>query len=216
MSHSSLADLRQNYVRSGLLESDIFDDPMDQFQRWFDDAVDADLLEPNAMTLSTVAETGKPSSRIVLLKGIDPQGFVFYTNYNSRKGQDLTVHPWASLVFVWLPLERQVRVEGAVEKVSRVETEAYFQTRPRGSQIGAWVSSQSEVICGRQVLEDELTYLTAEYENQAMIPCPPHWGGFRVKPTRIEFWQGRPNRLHDRLCYCRQPDQSWRVMRLAP
>ena len=215
MLQSSLADLRQNYTQSGLLESEVSDDPIQQFQQWFDAAVSAELSEPNAMTLSTVSEVGKPSSRIVLLKGIDERGFVFYTNYDSRKGQELAHSPWASLVFVWLPLERQVRVEGQVKRVSRTETEAYFQSRPRGSQIGAWVSSQSQVIRDRQVLEDELARLIARYEDQD-IPCPPHWGGFRIHPTLIEFWQGRPSRLHDRLCYQRQSDQTWSMVRLAP
>lgn len=215
MSQISIADLRQNYTQSGLLESDLSDDPIQQFQQWFDAVVSAELPEPNAMTLSTVSDEGKSSSRIVLLKGVDERGFVFYTNYDSRKGQDLVQSPWASLVFLWISLERQVRVEGAVEKVSRLETEAYFKSRPRGSQIGAWVSSQSEVIRDRQVLEDELARLTANYDGKE-IPCPPHWGGFRVSPTLIEFWQGRPNRLHDRLCYQLQSDQSWAIVRLAP
>lgn len=211
----SIADLRENYTQSGLSESDVLNDPIQQFRCWFDEALAADLPEPNAMTLSTVSAEGRPSSRIVLLKDLDEKGFVFYTNYNSRKGQELSIHPWASLVFVWLPLERQVRVEGRVEKVSDLETETYFHSRPRGSQLGAWVSRQSSVIRDRQALEQELKRLEEKYEGES-IPRPPHWGGFRVYPEWIEFWQGRPNRLHDRICYESRTNQPWKISRLAP
>lgn len=215
MSQVSIADLRENYTQAGLSQADVASDPISQFQTWFDAAVSAQLPEPNAMTLATVSRDARPSARIVLLKGLDQRGFVFYTNYNSRKGQQLAANSWASLVFVWLSLERQVRVEGQVEKVSDEETEQYFHSRPRGSQIGAWVSEQSSVIRDRQVLESELARLEQQYQDQP-IPRPPHWGGFRVKPNWVEFWQGRPNRLHDRIGYQLEANQHWTISRLAP
>ncbi|MEM9138011.1 MAG: pyridoxamine 5'-phosphate oxidase [Cyanobacteria bacterium P01_F01_bin.42] len=215
MAQFSLADLRQNYTRAGLQENEVEENPINQFQLWFDAAVAAELPEPNAMTLSTVSSSGRPSGRIVLLKGLDQRGFVFYTNYTSRKGQELASQAWASLVFVWLPLERQVRIEGAVERVSQEETEQYFYSRPRSSQLGAWASDQSAEIRDRQVLEDRLSQLERQYADRP-IPRPPHWGGLRVKPDLIEFWQGRPSRLHDRICYQKQSDGAWSIMRLAP
>ena len=215
MSQLSIADLRENYTKAGLSKSDVNPDPIVQFQSWFDAAVSADLPEPNAMTLSTVTSDGRPAARIVLLKGLDERGFVFYTNYRSRKGQELISTPFASLVFLWLPLERQVRVEGAVEKLSDEEMDAYFSSRPRGSQLGAWASDQSEEVRDRQQLEDNLAQLEQRYQNQP-IPRPPHWGGFLIKPDLIEFWQGRPSRLHDRICYQKSTERNWRISRLSP
>ncbi|WP_299492259.1 pyridoxamine 5'-phosphate oxidase [Acaryochloris sp. IP29b_bin.137] len=210
----AIADLRCDYRLKALLETEVNANPIQQFQLWFDQALQADLPEPNAMTLATVSADGRPSARIVLLKGVDPAGFVFYTNYQSRKGQELAATPWAALVFWWAELERQVRIEGRVSKVSDTETETYFDSRPRGSQLGAWASEQSQVICDRIVLEQRLQDLEQQYQDQS-IPRPPHWGGYRLQPDLIEFWQGRPNRLHDRLCYQRQ-DQSWALQRLSP
>lgn len=210
----SIADLRLNYTRQSLLEADIHPDPIQQFQAWFDQAVEANLLEPNAMTLATASPNGTPSARIVLLKGVDQRGFVFYTNYNSQKGQELAANPQAALVFLWGELERQVRVAGAVEKIADQETEAYFNSRPHSSQLGAWASDQSCVIPNREGLEQRLTDLTEQYQDQA-VPRPLHWGGFRVIPQAIEFWQGRPSRLHDRLRYRLEADH-WIVERLSP
>lgn len=212
---SNIADLRRNYTRAGLNENEADANPFKQFQTWFDQAVTAELPEPNAMTLATANPQGKPSARIVLLKGVDHEGFVFYTNYNSQKGQELAVNPWGSLVFWWVELERQVRIEGTVEKVSTQESEEYFVSRPVGSQLGAWASPQSEVISSRDVLEEKMTELEKQYQGQT-IPKPSHWGGYRLYPTEIEFWQGRPNRLHDRLRYRKQDDGSWLRERLAP
>ena len=210
----SIADLRLNYTRQSLLEADIHPNPIQQFQAWFDQAVEANLLEPNAMTLATASPNGTPSARIVLLKGVDQRGFVFYTNYNSQKGQELAANPQAALVFLWGELERQVRVAGAVEKIADQETEAYFNSRPHSSQLGAWASDQSCVIPNREGLEQRLTDLTEQYQDQA-VPRPLHWGGFRVIPQEIEFWQGRPSRLHDRLRYRLEADH-WIVERLSP
>lgn len=210
----SLADLRLNYTRGGLTEADVADHPFAQFHIWLHQAIAAELPEPNAMALSTLSPEGHPVGRIVLLKGLDERGFVFYTNYDSAKGQQLNNHPWGSLVFWWAQLERQVRVEGRMEKIAPAESDAYFQSRPRSSQLGAWASPQSQIISDRQVLELRLDVLEKQYENQP-IPRPDHWGGLRVVPHRIEFWQGRPSRLHDRLQFT-LVDGEWQMVRLAP
>jgi pyridoxamine 5'-phosphate oxidase len=214
MTTPSIADLRLTYTRAQLTEADVDPDPMRQFQLWFEQALAADILEPNAMTLATATKDGIPSARIVLLKGVSDRGFVFFTNYESHKGQELAENPHAALVFLWKALERQVRIEGTVEKVSDAETVAYFHSRPRESQLGAWVSDQSQVIANREVLEQRLAELSQKYQNQE-IPRPPHWGGYYLIPHTIEFWQGRPSRLHDRLRY-RLDNHHWIIERLAP
>lgn len=210
----SIADLRLNYSLKQLNESEVNPDPIVQFQTWFAEAVAAELPEPNAMTLATASKTGVPSARIVLLKGLDSRGFVFYTNYESRKGEELLENPQAAIVFLWAVLERQVRIEGRVEKVADAETEAYFHSRPLSSQLGAWSSEQSRVVADRSVLERRFQDFQNQYAAQE-IPRPPHWGGFRVIPHQIEFWQGRPSRLHDRLRY-RLSRDDWQIDRLAP
>jgi pyridoxamine 5'-phosphate oxidase len=211
----NIADLRQNYTRAGLSEADAAIDPFQQFHTWFQVALSAQILEPNAMTLATTTADGKPSARIVLLKDFDVRGFVFYTNYESLKAQQLSENPHAALVFWWGELERQIRIEGRVEKVSPDESDRYLHSRPISSQIGAWVSDQSRVVASRDVLENKQLQLEKEYQNKE-IPRPSHWGGFRVVPSLIEFWQGRPSRLHDRLRYSLQDDGSWLRERLAP
>ena len=210
----AVADLRQNYTLAGIAEADTASNPFKQFATWFEQAVSAELPEPNAMTLATATADGKPSARLVLLKDYSERGFVFYTNYNSIKGQQLSANPWAALVFWWAELERQVRIEGKVEKLSTQESDTYFHSRPWGSQLGAWVSEQSQIIPSREVLDQRLEQLKAQYADKE-IPRPPHWGGFRVIPSLIEFWQGRPSRLHDRLCY-RFEDGNWTRERLSP
>lgn len=211
----SLSDLRREYSLGSLRRKDLLPDPIAQFRVWFDAAVAAGLTEPNAMTLSTVTPDGKPSARIVLLKGVDARGFSFFTNYESRKGQELAANPHAALTFLWKEMERQVRVEGTVTKVSPEESEAYFHSRPRNSRLGAWGSKQSEVIASREVLEKSMSEFQARYPGDT-VPLPPNWGGYLVKPLAIEFWQGQRSRLHDRLMYRRQADDSWLVERLAP
>ena len=210
-----LESLRSNYALSGLQETDLLDTPFQQFQLWLEQAIAAELPEPNAMTLATLSEEGKPIARMVLLKGLDEKGFVFYTNYDSAKGKQLTETDSAGLVFWWAGLERQVRVEGTVEKVSSTESDAYFQSRPKASQLGAWASPQSQVIESRDVLEQRLAQLEEKYATEK-VPRPPHWGGFRVIPTAIEFWQGRPSRLHDRIRYELDEKGDWFYQRLAP
>jgi pyridoxamine 5'-phosphate oxidase len=210
-----VADFRQSYDSGFLLEQGVHPNPMAQFQTWLQDAVAAQILEPNAMTLATVTAEGKPSARIVLLKDFDDQGFVFYTNYQSRKGQELAQTPAAALVFWWDKLERQVRIEGSITRVSEAEADEYFHSRPKGSQLGAWVSDQSQVIVGREDLEHRLKALEQEYEDR-LIPRPAHWGGYRLTPNLFEFWQGRPNRLHDRLCYRQNDAMGWIIERLSP
>ena len=210
-----LESLRSNYALSGLHETDLLGNPFQQFQLWLEQAIAAELPEPNAMTLATLSEQGKPIARMVLLKGLDEKGFVFYTNYDSAKGKQLTETDSAALVFWWAGLERQVRVEGTVEKVSSEESDAYFQSRPKASQLGAWASPQSQVIENRDVLEKRLAQLEEKYATEK-VPRPPHWGGFRVIPTAIEFWQGRPSRLHDRIRYELNEKGDWFYQRLAP
>ncbi|MCA1667627.1 MAG: pyridoxamine 5'-phosphate oxidase [Thermomicrobia bacterium] len=211
----AVAALRQEYAGMSLDEGDVDADPVTQFTRWFEQALAAHVPEPNAMTVATATRAGVPSARIVLLKGFDVRGFVFYTNYESRKGSELADNPVAALVFHWVELHRQVRITGAVEKVSHEESDAYFQSRPRGSRLGAWTSQQSSILDGRAPLEARLAELTAQF-GEGNIPLPPFWGGYRVIPDTVEFWQGRLSRLHDRLRYARQPDTTWRIERLSP
>lgn len=211
----SLADLRKDYSLAGLAEKDLARDPFRQFEKWFQEAEAAKLTEPNAMTLATAARDGRPSARTVLLKGVDGRGFVFYTNYESHKGRELELNPRATLLFPWIALERQVIVEGTVTKVSREEAEAYFHSRPPLSQLAAWASPQSAIISGRKVLEQSMKDLENKYAGQT-VPLPPQWGGYRVAPETVEFWQGRRSRLHDRLRYRRGADGGWIVERLAP
>ena len=212
---TSVANLRKDYQLQGLRETDVDVSPFKQFQVWFDQALASQLPEPNAMTVATATQSGKPSARIVLLKGFDERGFVFYTNYQSHKGQELADNPQAALVFWWAELERQVRIEGRVEKVSDRESDEYFHSRPFNSRLGAWASEQSQVIESRAVLEQRAQELKTKYENHD-VPRPPHWGGFRVIPTSIEFWQGRSSRLHDRLLYRLVDNGSWLIERLSP
>ena len=208
-----LDELRKEYTRETLDEGDVASDPFAQFGKWMDEAISAKALEPTAMTLSTVDARGRPSGRIVLLKGADARGFVFFTNYESRKGQDLAAHPVAALTFLWKELERQLRIEGRVEKVSEAESDAYYASRPLGSRVGAWASPQSQAIHDRRWLEKRWEELGRQYG--ANPPRPPHWGGYRVLPDHFEFWQGRASRLHDRITYDRAGDQ-WTISRLAP
>jgi pyridoxamine 5'-phosphate oxidase len=211
---TDLASLRLTYSQNELLEKNVLTNPFKQFAHWFDEALNAQVLEPNAMHVATISD-GKPHGRIVLLKGFDENGFVFFTNYESNKGKEIAENAFASLTFFWGDLERQVRIEGKIKKVSAEESDEYHNSRPRGSQIGAWVSKQSKVITGRQVLEDRLLALEKQFENSEIIPRPPHWGGYRLIPDRIEFWQGRPNRLHDRILYSKVAN-DWKIERLSP
>jgi pyridoxamine 5'-phosphate oxidase len=212
---TTLADLRREYASRALTEADALDDPIQQFSLWFGEALKSELLDTNAMTLATASRDGTPSARIVLLKGFDDAGFVFFTNYESAKARDLEGNPQACLLLFWAALERQVRISGRVSRTPPKESETYFQSRPFESQIGAWASAQSRSLDGRAALEARYAELAAKYAG-GPVPLPPFWGGYRVQPDAIEFWQGRMSRLHDRLLYTRQPTGSWARSRLAP
>ncbi len=211
-----VSKLRQEYVQAGLRREHLDLDPFNQFEKWFQQACESEVPEPNAMSLATVSATGMPSQRMVLLKYFDRQGFVFFTNYESQKARQIDANPQVSLLFFWIALERQVRISGQAVKVSTGESLKYFATRPRGSQIGAWCSQQSSVISSRQVLELKLDEIKRKFQNQE-VPLPSAWGGYRVVPSQFEFWQGRPNRLHDRFAYSLAENQAtWKIQRLAP
>lgn len=211
----SLAELRQEYALGTLNKVNVDPDPLQQFQRWLAAAISAQLPEPNAMTLATADRTGRPYARVVLLKECDANGFVFFTHYHSDKGRQLAENPHAALVFLWLALERQVRIEGTVSQVSSTESEAYFRTRPRENRLGALVSRQSQVIVNRQILDERFQQVEAQYPDDN-IPMPHHWGGYRLWPEMLEFWQGRHGRMHDRLRYRRQANNDWLLERLEP
>ena len=215
MINMNIADLRKDYQQKMLSEKDVKKTPLEQFTQWWDEAIQSEIEEANAMTLATASANGLPAARIVLLKGYDEKGFVFFTNYESFKGMQLLENPRACLVFFWKELERQIRITGLVEKVSKEESDEYFYSRPEGSRIGAWVSPQSQVISNREWLESNEIKYQQQFEGKE-IKRPPHWGGYRVKPISVEFWQGRPSRLHDRIQYMMQEDGNWTIERLAP
>ncbi len=212
---SSIADIRQDYKLQTLDEAEVQSSAIEQFTMWWSEAMRSEISEVNAMTLATITASGLPDARIVLLKGYDESGFVFFTNYESRKGKELAQNPAACLVFFWKELERQIRITGSVEKVSAAESDDYFFSRPEGSRIGAWASPQSSIIKSREVIEKNAANYQQQFSN-GKIDRPPHWGGYRVKPASIEFWQGRPSRLHDRLLYTKNENGEWKIERLAP
>ena len=212
---TDISKLRQNYSLQTLSVKDILHNPIEQFAKWFQEEMDSQILEPNAFTLATANKEGKPSARTLLLKGFDKEGFVFFTNYESRKAEDLLQNPKAAMLFTWLDLQRQIRIEGDIEKVSQEESEEYFQSRPRGSQIGAWSSPQSQSIESREVLESNQKMMEEKFSGLEKLPVPPFWGGYRVRPNWFEFWQGRESRLHDRIVYALQ-NGNWEIGRLAP
>ncbi len=211
----TIQNLRQDYKSASLSKKDVNPDPFKQFDKWFNEALNADLMEPNAMTLATVSSAGKPSARIVLLKGFSEDGFIFYSNYLSKKGQEIASNNNVAIVFYWDVLERQVRIEGKISQLSEEESLKYFKTRPVKSQLGAVVSQQSSVIANREVLEDEMKNLEQKY-NDHDVPKPKHWGGYIIEPVYFEFWQGRRSRLHDRIIYQKSASKSWEINRLAP
>lgn len=213
--HQTVADLRINYGKKSLNEDDVAQDPISQFGVWMEEAINAQIDEANAMLLSTISPDNQPEARVVLLKGLELDGFSFFTNYKSKKGQQLAYSPNAALNFFWKELERQVRISGEVVKLSDSESDAYFNSRPKGSRIGAWVSPQSEVIPNRAFLDIRLAELEEQYADTEVIPRPPHWGGYKLIPNKVEFWQGRSNRLHDRILYTKQAG-AWKIERLAP
>lgn len=211
----SIADLRQDYSKSSLEVANVLPDPVEQFEKWFQEALQAGVPEANAMNLATVNQQGQPSARIVLLKGVEAKQFLFFTNYQSHKGVLLDNNPACALTFFWPELERQVRIEGIAQRLDAPASEAYFQSRPRGSQIGAWASPQSSIIESRMILEERVQQLERRFDGQAALPKPHQWGGYAVTASMIEFWQGRPSRLHDRIVYTRT-DGQWKIHRLAP
>lgn len=211
----SLENVRREYARAMLREEDLYRDPLKQFAAWYQEVEASNLHDATAMTLATAGRDGYPSARVVLLKGFDERGFVFYTNYESQKGRELNENPRAALVCYWSNFDRQVRIQGTVTKLSREESAEYFRSRPRGAQIGAWASEQSRAVTDRHALERAFADIEAKYRDRE-VPCPEHWGGFRVAPEAIEFWQGRENRLHDRFRYSKQSEGGWMVERLAP
>lgn len=212
---TDIATLREEYRKHALDVHDVADDPLTQFSAWFGEALEVETREPNAMTLATVDGEGRPAARIVLLKGVDERGFSFYTNHESRKGEELAANPNATLVFHWMSLERQVRVDGTASKLDHEEASAYFAQRPRGSRLGAWASPQSRMIASREVLQERLAEVEKRFGDRD-VPCPSNWGGYVVTPRRVEFWQGRPSRLHDRVVYDLADNGKWTVSRLAP
>jgi pyridoxamine 5'-phosphate oxidase len=212
-----LSAMRQNYKQESLTEHDVSIDPFIQFRNWFTEAIDGQIMEPNAMTLATATSSGRPSARIVLLKSFDHQGFVFFTNYESHKANQLAENPHAALLFCWLELERQIRLEGRVEKIDAAESLEYFQSRPKESQIGAWASPQSRIIPDRAFIEQKVQALQNQHLEDKKLPLPPFWGGYRLIPDRFEFWQGRESRLHDRIVYQQESGkQEWQIVRLGP